>query len=144
MYELTIYRGLMCHDNEEWVKICSRIDLPFQNSHEQFDKFWPEHSNVSKMFTLMGCFWPNYIMFQLKKSTEELCLMALKIDVKFEGKLTCAFSNDMRNSANFHMLKNSDFILESKIAELNQNKNPKHLDRQDAVRKIYFTLEINK
>ena len=26
-----------------------------------------------------------------KKSTEELCLMALKIDAKFEGKLTCGF-----------------------------------------------------
>ena len=26
-----------------------------------------------------------------KKSIEELCLMALKIDAKFEGKLTCAF-----------------------------------------------------
>ena len=26
-----------------------------------------------------------------KKSTEELCLIALKIDVKFEGKLTCTF-----------------------------------------------------
>ena len=28
--------------------------------------------------------------------------MALNIDAKFEGKLTCAFKNDMRNSANFH------------------------------------------
>ena len=27
--------------------------------------------------------------------------MALKIGVKFEGKLTCAFKNDMRNLANF-------------------------------------------
>ena len=26
--------------------------------------------------------------------------MALKIDAKFEGKLTCAFKNDMRSSAN--------------------------------------------
>ena len=29
--------------------------------------------------------------------------MALKIDAKFEGKLTCAFKNDMRNLANFHL-----------------------------------------
>ena len=27
-------------------------------------------------------------MLELKKSTEELCLIALKIDVKLEGKLT--------------------------------------------------------
>ena len=42
--------------------------------------------------------------------------MALNIDAKVEGKLTCAFKNDMKNSANFHRLKNSDFILESKMA----------------------------
>ena len=27
--------------------------------------------------------------------------MALNIDAKFEGKLTCAFKNDKRNLANF-------------------------------------------
>ena len=27
--------------------------------------------------------------------------MALKIDAKFEGKLTCAFKDDMENFANF-------------------------------------------
>ena len=37
-----------------------------------------------------------------KESTEELFLMALKIDVKFEGKLTCVMKNHMRNLANFH------------------------------------------
>ena len=54
--------------------------------------------------------------------------MALKIDGKFKGKLTCAFKNDMRNLENFDMLKNRDFILESKMAELNQNKNSKQPD----------------
>ena len=42
--------------------------------------------------------------------------MALKIDAKFEGKLTCAFKNGMRNLAIVHWMKNSDFILESKMA----------------------------
>ena len=28
--------------------------------------------------------------------------MALNIDTTFEGKMTCAFKNDMRNLANFH------------------------------------------
>ena len=36
--------------------------------------------------------------------------MTLKIDTKFEGKPTCVFKNQMRNLANFHRLKNSDFI----------------------------------
>ena len=68
--------------------------------------------------------------------------MALKIDSKFERKLTCAFQNDMRNF--FHRLKNSDFILKSKMAELNQKKNSKQIDRPDAARKLYFNLEINE
>ena len=59
--------------------------------------------------------------------------MALNIDAKFEGKLTCAFKNDMKNLANFHILKNSDFILESKMAELNKNKISKQPDRLNAV-----------
>ena len=70
--------------------------------------------------------------------------MALEIYAKFEGKLTCAFQNDMRNLGNFHRMKKSKFILESKIAELNQSKNLKHLDQSDAVRKLYFTFEINE
>ena len=70
-------------------------------------------------------------------------MMALKIDAIFERKLTCAFKNDMRNLVNFHRLKNSDFMLESKMAELNKNKNSKP-DWPDAKWKLYFTLEINE
>ena len=55
-YELKIHRGVICHDNEEWCKIWRGIDLSFQNWHEEFDKFWPEHSKVPKIFTLMGSF----------------------------------------------------------------------------------------
>ena len=43
-----------------------------------------------------------------------------------------------------HKLKKCDFILESKIADLNKNKNPKQPDRPDAVWKLYFTLQINE
>ena len=57
--------------------------------------------------------------------------MAVKIDAKFERVLTCTFKNDMINLAHFHELKNSDFILESKMAELNQNKNLKQPDRSE-------------
>ena len=44
--------------------------------------------------------------------------------------------------ANFHRLKNNDLILESKIAELNQNKNSKQGDRLDEAWKLCFTLPI--
>ena len=70
--------------------------------------------------------------------------MAMKIGAKFEGKLTCAFKNDMKNLANFHRLRNSDFILESKMAELSQNKNSKQSDRPDAMWKLCFKLEVNE
>ena len=71
-------------------------------------------------------------------------MIALKIETKFEGKLTCAFKNEMRNLANFHRLKNSDFILKSKMAQLIQNKTLKQPDRPDAVWQLYFTMEINE
>ena len=80
----------MCHDNEEWCKIWRGIDLSFQNWHEEFDEFWPEHSKLLKICTLMGCLWPKYIMFELKKyrgvifhDTEEWCKIWRKIDLWF-------------------------------------------------------------
>ena len=91
MYELKVYRKVMRHDNEEWSKMWRGIDLSVQNWHEEFDEFWPEHSKISKICTLMGCFWPKYIMFELKKSTEELCLMTLKIDPKIWRKTDLCF-----------------------------------------------------
>ena len=57
----------MCTDTEDWCKIWREIDLPFQNWHEEFDEFWPEHSKDSKICTLMDSFWPTYVMFKLKK-----------------------------------------------------------------------------
>ena len=35
------------------------------------------------------------------KVTEELCVMAMKNDAKFEEKLTCHFKTDMKNLTNF-------------------------------------------
>ena len=67
MYELKIYRGVMCHDNEELRKVWKGINFLVQNWHEEFDIFWPEHSNISKTCTLMGFFWTKYMMFELKK-----------------------------------------------------------------------------
>ena len=45
-------------------------------------------------------------MFELRKVHRSfMCLMTLKIDAKFEVKVTCTFKNDMRNLANMHWLK---------------------------------------
>ena len=40
MYELKIYRWVICHGNEELCKIWRGIDLSFQNRHEGFNEFW--------------------------------------------------------------------------------------------------------
>ena len=44
----------------------------------------------------------------------------------------------LRNLTSFYRLKNSDFILGSKMAELNQNNNSKQLDEPDSVWKFLF------
>ena len=68
MHELETYRGVMRYDNEEWCKIWNGIDFPVQNWHWHWHKkFWPEYSRISETCTLMGWFWPKYIIFQLKK-----------------------------------------------------------------------------
>ena len=49
----------------------------------------------------MGFFSPKHKTFGWK-STEELTLMALEYDEKFEEKLTLGFKNDMTNLKNFN------------------------------------------
>ena len=91
MYEFKIDTGVMCYDIEEWCKIWKGIDLSFQNWHEKFDRLWPEQSKISKICTLMGYFWPKYIMFELKQcrgimfdDTKYLCEMWRKNDLCFQ------------------------------------------------------------
>ena len=48
--ELKNYRGVIFHKTEEGYKIWSGIELSFQNCHKEFDKYRPEHSEVSKKF----------------------------------------------------------------------------------------------
>ena len=67
LFELKKYRRAIFHETEHGYKIWRGIDLSFQNWDKEFDKFWLEHSNVSKMFTLMGSFWANYILFEPEK-----------------------------------------------------------------------------
>ena len=142
MCELKIYWGVMCHDNEEWCKIWRGIDLSVQN---WLDEFWPEHSKTSKSCTLMGCFWPKYIMFELKKVQRSYVwwhwrlMQSLKENWLVLSKMTWRIWQVF-----VHRLKNNDLILESKTLELNQNKISKQPDQPDAVWKLYFSLKINE
>ena len=87
LFELKLYRGVIFHDNEEEYKTWREIDLSFQNWHEEFDEFWPEHLKASKIFTLMRSFWVKYILFELKNyrgvifhDTEEWCKIWRRTD----------------------------------------------------------------
>ena len=91
MYELKMYGGVTCHANGGWCKIWRGIDMTVENWHEEFHEFWPEHSKIKKICTLMGCFWPKYIMFELTKyrevmfgSTEDWCKILRKTDLCFQ------------------------------------------------------------
>ena len=65
-----------------------RIDLSVQNWHQEFNKFWPKHSKISKICPLMDCLWPKYIIFELTKykgvtfdGTENWCKNWRKTDM---------------------------------------------------------------
>ena len=82
---------VLCHENEEWYQIWRGIDLSVQNWHEEFGKFLAWALKNLKNLRFNRLLLTNVYNVWAKKSIEELCLMALKIDAKFEGKLTCAF-----------------------------------------------------
>ena len=64
---------LLCKVFNVWLEKVQRSYFSWhwrvilKNWQEEFDKFWPEHLNVSKIFTLTGSFWAKYILFELKK-----------------------------------------------------------------------------
>ena len=86
------------------------FDLSFQNWHKQFDEFWLKNSKVSKIYTWIGCFWPKYIMFQLKKyrgaifhDTRAWCKIYRKTDLWF-GKWHEKFGKFSPEHAKFSKL----------------------------------------
>ena len=89
LFELKKYRGVIFHETEEEYRILRGIDTSFQNWQKEFDKIWPTHLKVSKIFVWMCSFWA-YIVWA-KKSTEELSFMKLKRDTKLGEESTRAF-----------------------------------------------------
>ena len=90
----------MYHNNEEWCKI-------WRGSVSSKLKWGIWKISTRALKNLQNLHYNGLLLTKVynvwaKKSTEELCLMALKIDTKFEGELTCASKNDMRNLENFH------------------------------------------
>ena len=102
LFELKKYREVVFHDTEEWCKIWRKTDLWFGKWHEEFGKFSPEQTKVSKLGLLLGPFIQSRKCMSLK-FTGELCVMTMKNDAKFEEELTCQFKTDMRNLTNFDL-----------------------------------------
>ena len=64
-FQLKKYREVKSHDTEEWCEIWIKTDL-FQKWQE-FGEFWPKHSKVSQICTLIGSYCAKYLMFDVKK-----------------------------------------------------------------------------
>ena len=100
IFDLKKYRGVIFHNSKEWCKILRKTNVWFGKWHEEFGKFSPEHLKVSKL----GLWWDPFVQSRKcmsLKFTEELCVMTMKNDAKFEEELTCHFKIDMRNLTNF-------------------------------------------
>ena len=78
---------------KNWLVVCEKW-------HEKFGKVSPEHLKVSKLK-----FWWDLLIQSRKnmslKFTEELCVMGMKNNAKFEEELASHFKTNMRNLMNF-------------------------------------------
>ena len=87
MYKPEFDRGVMCHDYGQWCKSGRGIELSVEL---ELDNFWSEHSKIWNICNLIGCFWPKYIMFELRKDigvmfdvTKDSCKIWRKTDLPF-------------------------------------------------------------
>ena len=100
MFELKKYRRVIFHDTAEWCKIWRKTNLRFGKWHEEFGRFSPEHSKVSKLGLWLDPFIQSRKYMSLK-FTGESCVMTVENNEKVEEKLTCQFKIDMTNLTNF-------------------------------------------
>ena len=70
-----------------------------QKCHEELGELLLEHSKVWKIVLWKTLFFQSIWCFSLKIS-EELCIMTLKGDVEFKGKVTCGLKSDIKNLFN--------------------------------------------
>ena len=68
--------------------------------NKEFGSFSPEHLKFPKLEFSWDSFIQS-IKYMSLKFTEELCVMTMKNDVKFEKELTCQFKIDRRNLTKF-------------------------------------------
>ena len=100
LFELQKYRRVTFHDIVEICKLWRKTGLWFEKRNEKFGIFSPENLKVSKL----GLSWDPFV--QSRKCvtldfSEQLCVITMKNNAKFEEELICHFKTDMWNLANF-------------------------------------------
>ena len=86
---------MMQNLNKPWpcgLKNGMRNWVNFHYSTQKSEKLYIDGLFLSKAYNISA-----------KKNWGGLCVMTLKGDAKFKGKLTCGFKNDIRNLINFHV-----------------------------------------
>ena len=87
---------------ESDAKFEENLICGLKNDNEEFGKFSPEHSKVSKLELWWGPFIQSRKCMSLK-FTEELWLMIMKNDAKFEEEWTYHLKIDMRDLTYFDL-----------------------------------------
>ena len=99
MFEL----GVIFDGTRDWCNIWIKAELCLQKWYEEFGKFSPDKLKVSKA----GLWWDPFIQSRKCMSfkfTEELHIMTIKNDTKFEEELTCRIKIGIRNLTNFNLI----------------------------------------
>ena len=90
MLGLKKYRGAAFHDTRVWCKIWRETDLWFGKWHEEFGKFWPEHTKFSKLELSLDPFIQSRKCMSLKQGVmrydnEEWCNIWSRTDLPFQN-----------------------------------------------------------
>ena len=89
IYELEIYRGVMCHDNWRMMQNLKSNWLVSSKWTWGIWRILTQALENLKNLHFNGLLFTKVYNVWATKSTEELCLIILKIDAKFEGNRTC-------------------------------------------------------
>ena len=121
------------------------LTCQFKSGMKSLANVDPSTQKSQKFSSQLCCFWPKCIMLELKKVERSYVCLHWRLMQNLNENWFVFSKMTWRIRQIFvHRLKNRDFILESKMAELNKNKDSKQPDWTDAVWKLYFTLEINE
>ena len=113
--------------------------LVSSKSTRRFWRIWPEHWKIPKICALMCCFWRKYIMFELKKVQRSYVWWHWRLtqSLKENGLLLSKMTGRIRQIF-VHRLENNNFILESKVAELNQKISKTTISTRCSVKTLFY------